>query len=112
MQNNSISIGTPLWMRTPLHEYYVVQKVSTNGMAYIAIDQHSGGYPFDTNFSGAERYATLERAVQSMKSNSGTSVVHCKIYGEVVQQCEIDHQLRLSAIAKLTPEEIRALGLG
>lgn len=107
MQNNN-TIGTPLWMQHPLHEYYVVQ----NGDKYIAIDQHSGGYPYDTNFSSAERYSTLERAVQSMKSHSGTAVVHCKIYGEVVQQCEIDHQLRLSAIAKLTPEEIRALGLG
>lgn len=108
MQTNSNLLVVPLWMRNSLHEFYVVQ----NGIQYIGIDQHSGGYPFNTSFAGAERYSTLERAVQSMKSNSGTSVVHCKIFGEVVQQCEIDHQLRLSAIAKLTPEEIRALGLG
>lgn len=90
----------------PLHEYYVVQKVNK----YIAIDSHSGGYPYETDFASAQKYLTLERAINSMKMNSGTAVVHCKTFGEVVQQCDIDHQLRLSALAKLTPEEIRALG--
>lgn len=91
-----------------LAEYYVVQ----NGFQYIAIDSHSGGYPFNTTFSGAERYTTLERAVESMKSNNGTAVVHCKTYGEVVQQCQIDYELKMKALAKLTPEEIKVLGLG
>lgn len=109
METNSNTILTvPLWMRNALHEYYVVQ----NGGQYIAIDQHSGGYPFNTSFTGAERYSSLERAVQSMQQNNGTAVVRCKVFGEVVQQCDIDHELRMKALAKLTPEEIKVLGLG
>ena len=90
-----------------LQEYFVVQSVG----GYIAIDQHSGGYPYDTDFSRAEKYSSLDKGVQSMKYNNGIAVVHCKVYGEVVQQCDIDAELRRVALAKLTPEEIRALGL-
>lgn len=108
MQNNfnmPPQLSFKILSNIPLDSYYVVQI----GAAYVAID--NGGNPYKEAFAHAKKYATLNEAVQSMKNNSGTQILHCKTFCEVVQQSEVDHQLRLSAIAKLTPEEIRALGL-
>lgn len=92
----------------PLYEYYVLQ----SGGQYIAFDTQSGGWPYETSLSRAHKYSTLEAAIEASGIKHGSTIIHCKVYGEVVQQHDIDHGLRASAIAKLTPEEIRALGLG
>lgn len=94
--------------KTPLQQFFVVQM----GSEYMAIDQQSGGYPYSTSLDRAQRYSTLEKAIQARGiSNNSTGIIHCKVYGEAVMPEEIKNQLRQSAMAKLSSDELRALGL-
>ena len=101
---DSLTLST----KRSMYEYYVLQ----SGSQYIAFDDHSGGWPYETSFSGAKKYSTLEAALEAVHVKPQSKVMHCVVYGEIVSDSDINFELRKSALSKLTPEEIRALGLG
>ena len=87
--------------------YFVVEKDD----GFIAHDNHSGGYPYKTNFEGARKYSSLIAAMESKRSDNGTGILCCKVTTSKVQDNDIQEELRRSALSKLSEQEIRALGL-
>ena len=88
--------------------YYVVEKDD----GFIAIDSHSSGYPYKTSFETAQKYSALEKAMESKRYNNGTGILRCVVSTTKVVQDELQEELRRLALSKLSPDEIRALGLG
>lgn len=88
--------------------YYVVKKDD----GFIDHDNHSGGYPYKTDFKSAKKHSTMNSAMESKRLDNGTGILRCTVIAEEVSQDVIDEELRQSALKKLSPQEIKALGLG
>jgi len=87
--------------------YFVVEKDD----GFIAHDSHSGGYPYKTDFASARKHNSLIAAMESKRSDNGTGILCCKVTTSKVQETDIQEELRRTAMAKLSTQEIRALGL-
>lgn len=98
--------------------YYVVERVDGK---YLAIDSHSGGYPWWTDSPGsAERFDVDERAVNYINSLSanekgGGIVVRPMQWGTAISVTDFidlaNNDIRKQALAKLSTAERRALGV-
>lgn len=87
--------------------YFVVEKDD----GFIAHDSASGGYPYKTDFKGARKHNSLIAAMESKRYDNGTGILCCKVTTSKVQDTDIQNELRLTAMSKLTAQEISALGL-
>lgn len=98
--------------------YYVVER---DDGKWLAIDSHSGGYPWWTDSPGsAERFSADERAVNYINSLSanergGGIVVRPMQWGTAISVTDFvdlaNRDIRKQAIAKLSPAERKALGV-
>ncbi len=87
-------------------EFYVLKYRD----GYMAIDQHSGGYPYKTdNIYQAQRYS-LQQALERLGGDAD-KIYKCVIQISELDTTSIDNAIRETALAKLTERERRALNL-